>query len=115
MNKVSLVKKAFVGCMCLCDVRKKTEGEYVDGEWIAGSLVEETALMVPRPISPQDVRRLPEGKYLSGSMKFYATDLSIGLRPGDVIIYKNIEYEVGDIWDREEFLVYIGKRLYEQG
>lgn len=91
-------------------------GGYVDGEKSAESFGEPAPdKMVPRPVTLSQEKRLPEGRYKAGDMKFYAAGAA-KYKSGDLIEYKEVKYRIGDIGDREEggFTFYMGKRIYDQ-
>jgi hypothetical protein len=91
------------------------EGGYVDGEKVKESFEEaKDTEMVPRQITATMERRLPEGRYKTGDMKFYRIG-KVEYKSGDVIEYKNIEYRINDISEREEgdFTMYMTQRIYD--
>ena len=103
------------------------DGEYkpvkvhvlVPGSSVDGERTDESFLppaddgLVPRPVTPEQEKRLPEGKYKAGDMKFYS-DGSAKYKSGDLIEYTGIKYRIGDISDRPEggFVIYMAKRVY---
>lgn len=107
--------KAFAGEYKDVNVYVQTEGHYDSGEWIAGSYLDPIPdKMTPRPVTPTQEKRLPEGKYKAGDMKFYV-DGQAKYKSGDQIEYQGIKYDIGDISDRPEgnFTIYMGKRIYD--
>ncbi len=98
-------------------VRQFSSGELVDGEWINGSALEpRTVFMIPIPITPAQLKNLPEGKYVAGDMRFYHHG-SIPFPEGTIFEYKQASYVVRDITDRSDhgnFVIHLAKRLLEQ-
>ena len=108
--------RAFAGEYRAVKVHVLVKGRLVDGEKVEDSF--EAAVddkMVPRPVTVTQEKRLPEGRYKAGDMKFY-TEGSVKYKSGDLIEYKDVKYRIGNISDREEgaFTFYIGNRLYDQ-
>jgi len=97
----------------LVKIYKYTAGMYVDGEWSKGTRTAIEDVMIPRIITPQQEKRLPEGAYKAGDIKFYKRG-SIEYSSGDVIEYNGIKYRIGDISERHEggFVIYFAKREY---
>lgn len=94
-------------------VYKYENGNYNDGEWTQGKKTAINDIMIPRPITPQQERRLPEGSYKAGDMKFYKRGEAV-YKSGDVIEYNGNKYRIGDISERHEggFVIYFGKLEY---
>lgn len=98
-------------------VTRSTVSVLTDGEWVPGA--EEapiTVSMIPIPITPAQLKNLPEGKYTAGDMRFYVKGPA-AYPDGTVFVYKGISYKVRDINDREDhgnFTIYYGKREVEQ-
>ncbi|GEM_PF-1967512 len=108
--------KAFSGEYRAVKVHVLVKGEIVDGEKTGDSFkppVNEK--MVPRPVTLIQEKRLPEGKYSAGDMKFYATG-GLKYKNGDIIEYAGIKYCIGDFGIRPEgnFISYMGKKTYDQ-
>ncbi len=97
-------------------VKKTSVGVYVGGEWEEGSTEETSAQMVTIPVTPAQLRSLPEGRYQAGDMKFYHSGSPI-FQAGDIFTLDDVKYEVKDITDRSfngDFTLYMGKRIYDQ-
>lgn len=108
--------RAFAGEYRAVKVHILVKGGLVDGEKTDDSFqspVDEK--MVPRPVTLTQEKRLPEGKYSAGDMKFYALG-PLKYKSGDVIEYAGIKYRIGDFGIRPEggFVSYMGKRIYDQ-
>ncbi|MBN2157920.1 MAG: hypothetical protein JW807_00890 [Spirochaetes bacterium] len=106
----------FAGEFRTVEVAKKAVGTHVDGEWIPGSSLDETASMIAIPITPAQLKHLPEGKYKAGDMRFYAKGPQI-YASNDIITCDGIKYMIGDIMDRSaqgNYTIYYGKRVVEQ-
>lgn len=96
-------------------VKKTTVGVYVDGEYSPGSETAETAQMITIPITPAQLKNLPEGAYQAGDMRFYHKGEAV-YSPGDVFSVGGVDYKVRDITDRSfegNFTIYLAKRVYE--
>ena len=109
--------KAFSGENKPVLVHVRAGGQYVNGEWTGSSLKEVVNdHMTPRQITPQEERRLPDGSYKAGDMKFYAQGNEAKYRSGDEIEFAGIKYRIGDISVRHEgsFVIYHSKRVYGQ-
>lgn len=94
-------------------VKKTTVGAYVNGEWVEGSEASDSAEMIAIPITPAQLRHLPEGVYQAGDMRFYHTGEAV-YGPGDVFTVSGVNYEVKDIADRSfegNFTIYLAKRV----
>ena len=93
------------------------ERGYVDGELTSESFSDAPVItkMAPRPITLSLEKRLPEGSYKAGDMKFYV-DGNVEFKSGDIIEYKNVKYRIGDIAEREEgnYTMYMTARIYDQ-
>jgi hypothetical protein len=93
-----------------------TQGEYIDGEWKNESFEPPVPTkMAPRPVTLTLEKRLPEGRYKAGDMKFYI-DGGTALKSGDLIEYEDVKYRIGDISERPEghFTMYMTQRIYDQ-
>lgn len=98
------------------EVAKKAVGTHVDGEWIEGASANEPASVIAIPITPAQLKHLPEGKYKAGDMKFYAKGSPV-YKSDDIITCDGIKYKIGDIMDRSDkgnYTIYYGKREVEQ-
>jgi hypothetical protein len=88
-------------------------GALVDGEFVPGTSTEpEPMEMVCIPITPAQLKTLPEGKYTSGDMRFYHTGAPV-CSDGDIIAYDGVPYTVRDITDRTaigNFTIYLAQR-----
>jgi hypothetical protein len=96
-------------------VKKTTAGVYIKGEWVPGDEAEESVEMITIPITPAQLKQLPEGAYQAGDMRFYHKGSAV-YEPEDVFIVSNIKYQVRDITDRSfegNFTIYLAKRIYE--
>lgn len=108
--------KAFAGEYRAVKIHVLVKGGLIDGEKVAEAFeapVDDK--MVPRPVTVTQEKRLPEGKYKAGDMKFYALG-TLKYKSGDVIEYDEIKYRIGDSGLRPEggFVSYMGKRIYDQ-
>ena len=93
-----------------------TQGEYIDGEWKNASFESPIeAKMAPRPVTLTLEKRLPEGRYKAGDMKFYRSGV-IEYKSGDIIEYNDVKYRIGDISERPEgnYTMYMTQRIYDQ-
>ena len=93
-----------------------TQGEYLDGEWEHESFESPIATkMAPRPVTLTLEKRLPEGRYKAGDMKFYCAG-GVEYKSGDIIEYKDVKYRIGDISERPEgnYTMYMTTRIYDQ-
>jgi len=91
-------------------------GEYVDGEWVNAAFAEIVDVkMAPRPVTLTLEKKLPEGRYKAGDMKFYAAGKAL-YKSGDLIEYKSVKYRIGDISERDEgnYTMYMTQRIYDQ-
>lgn len=107
--------RAFAGEYRGVKVHILTKGKNVDGEKSRESFSEPLPdKMVPRPVTLSQEKRLPEGRYKAGDMKFYAAG-PVKYKSGDLIEYKDVQYRIGDISDRDEggYTFYMGKRKYD--
>lgn len=91
------------------------DGEYVDGEWVNGSAEGPVVCkMIEIPITPAQLRSLPEGRYTAEDKKLYHEPLSGPLFPaGTLFEFDSVQYEVRDITDRRllgGFVIYYVKR-----
>lgn len=96
-------------------VKKTTVGVYVDGEYSPGSDAEESVQMIAIPITPAQLKNLPEGAYQAGDMRFYHKGEAM-YSAGDVFTVGGVSYKVRDITDRSfegNFTIYLAKRVYE--
>jgi len=108
--------RAFAGEYRAVKIHVLVPGKNVDGERVPESFNDPVDdKLVPMPVTLTLEKRLPEGKYKAGDMKFYA-DGPVKYKSGNVIEYKEVKYRIGDIGDREEggFTFYMGKRIYDQ-
>jgi hypothetical protein len=72
--------------------------------------------MIAIPITPAQLKHLPEGKYKAGDMRFYSKGSPV-YKSDDVITSNGIQYQIGDIMDRSHegnYTIYYGKRIVEQ-
>jgi hypothetical protein len=99
------------------EIRRSDVSVLLEGEWIPGESHEpETANMIPIPITPAQLKNLPEGKYVAGDMRFYAKGPAI-YEEGTVFMYKGISYKLRDNNDRDDhgsYTIYFAKREVEQ-
>lgn len=99
------------------EVRQSEVGVLLDGEWIPGAKqTPETVSMIPIPITPAQLKNLPEGKYTAGDMRFYAKGPAV-YKEGTAFVYKGITYKLRDINDRSDhgsYTIYYAKREVEQ-
>jgi len=96
-------------------VKKTTVGVYKDGEYTPGVETTETAQMVVIPITPAQLKNLPEGAYQAGDMRFYHRGKTV-YASGDVFEVGGVRYMIRDVMDRSfegNFSVYLAKRIYE--
>ena len=96
-------------------IKKTTVGVYVEGEYTPGAETTETAQMVVIPITPTQLKNLPEGAYQAGDMRFYHKGRSV-YAAGDVFEVGGVRYMVRDVTDRSfegNFSMYLAKRIYE--
>ena len=87
-------------------------GQRVRGEWVEKSTAPVERDMIPSAMTPSRLKHLPEGRYSTEDMKFYATG-SREWNKEDVIIYKDTRYVIRDITDRSELgnmTAYFAKR-----
>lgn len=108
--------RAFAGEFRAVKVHVIIRGGIVEGERIPDSTISVVDdKMVPRPVTLVQEKRLTEGQYKAGDMKFYV-DGPAKYDSGDLIEYKGVKYRIGDISSREEggYVYYMGKRLYDQ-
>lgn len=111
-----MMLKHFRGETREVSVIKKSQGMYVRGEWTETEAEPVPVTMLVRSISPERTRHLPEGKYTAEDKRFYKEGAP-EYESGDIIIDKDINYEVMDITDRNDeggFTIYFGKRQYDQ-
>ncbi|MCL2154183.1 MAG: hypothetical protein FWH53_00820 [Leptospirales bacterium] len=109
--------KAIIGGYQDVKVHVLAKGEYIDGEWQNANF--EAAIderMTPRPVTLTLEKKLPEGTYKAGDMKFYVAGKA-AYKSGDLIGYKDIKYRIGDISERDEgnYTMYMTQRIYDQG
>jgi len=105
----------FAGEMRIISVVQATAGAYVDGEWQESTDDPVDVRMIAIPITPAQLRNLPEGAYQAGDMRFYHRGAP-AYQPGDRFIINGITYRVRDITDRSfegNFTIYLAKRDYE--
>ena len=98
------------------EVTKYQPGRRVDGDWEKGEAVNETRKMIAIPITPAQLKQLPEGKYKAGDMRFYRKGTPV-YRADDVITFNEVKYKIGDISDRAfdgNYTMYLAKREYDQ-
>ena len=108
--------KALLGEHKDVKVHALKSGRYVDGEWVNANFEDAIdAKMTPRPVTLTLERKLPEGRYKAGDMKFYAIGKAL-YNSGDLIEYKGVKYRIGDISERDEgnYTMYMTQRIYEQ-
>lgn len=94
----------------------------IKGSLVAGEKTRDTYSdpiddrMRPQQITAQQEKRLPEGSYKAGDMKFYAAGSAAKYKSGDQIEFSGIKYRIGDISERHEggFVIYLAKRPYER-
>jgi hypothetical protein len=99
-------------------VRRAAVEVLVDGEYIPGDEgAPETVDMIPIPITPAQLRNLPEGAYVAGDMRFYVKGPP-AYPSGSLFIHGGVSYRVKDIGDRPDhgdFTIYYAKReVYQQ-
>jgi hypothetical protein len=99
------------------EVRRSEVGVLLNGEWMPGAeQAPETVSMIPIPITPAQLKNLPEGKYAAGDMRFYAKGPAV-YKEGTVFEYKGVTYKLRDINDRDDhgsYTIYYAKREVEQ-
>lgn len=106
----------FVSLVRTVTVTKYVPGTRVDGDWVPGAPTDVDDKMICIPITPAQLKHLPEGKYKAGDMRFYRRG-GPAYNDGDVVTVKNVKYRLGDISDREldgNYTMYLGKRDYDQ-
>jgi hypothetical protein len=98
------------------EVSVLTGENWIDGEWSPGHIDSTvTDSMAPIPITPAQLKNLPEGAYTAGDMKFYAVGKQY--KRNDIICHNDIKYTIRDIMDRTDhgdYVIYYSRRLYEQ-
>lgn len=107
--------KFFVKYLRTITIIKYGSGNYVDGEWKSGTQQNQNVKMIAMPITPSQLRNLPEGAYQAGDMRFYAKGGAL-YNPGDIFVVDGIRYIVRDIMNRQfdgNFTVYYAKRDYD--
>lgn len=91
-----------------------TQGSYIEGEWVPGlTEPQENLRMVVMPITPRQLKNLPEGQYSTQDKKFYHKS-NDEFREGTVFVTGNDRYEVKESTDRRiegGFMLYMGKRI----
>lgn len=94
----------------------KGSGHYEQGEWISGHEGTPIELkMVVLPITPKQLKTLPEGVYTSEDKKFYLTGKPV-LASDDILKFEDNQYKIGDISDRSfegNYTIYYGKLLHD--
>lgn len=103
---------AFANLVRPVEVTVTSTGSLVDGEMIPGEETTETANFIAIPITPAQVKNLPEGDYTAGDMKFYQK-AAPRYAKGTVITLNGVAFEVRDIMDRTfegGFTVYFARR-----
>lgn len=97
------------------EVKKFSPGAYANGEWTKGGETPGSTQMIAIPITPTQLRNLPEGKYKAGDMRFYHKGAPV-YGQGDLILLGEVKFEIMDISDRFHdggFTLYFAKRIYE--
>lgn len=97
-------------------VTRYAQGQRVDGDWVAGAATDVPLEMICIPITPAQLKRLPEGKYQAGDMRFYRQGMP-AFKDGDVVTYRSVRYQISDITDREldgNYTMYLAKRDYDK-
>jgi hypothetical protein len=106
----------FAALVRMVSVKSVAPGLRVDGDWVHGTPTTVETSMICIPITPAQLKHLPEGKYRAGDMRCYHKGAP-RFADGDVITVKNVQYAIGDITDREldgNYTMYLAKRDYDQ-
>lgn len=84
---------------------RKSEGSYVNGRWVEGSISEIVLQVNIQPLKPYEILMLPEADRTRAWVKFYSADYARTLKEGtggwsaDEFIWKNGRYKIMKVDD----------------
>jgi hypothetical protein len=79
---------------------RKSEGSYVNGRWVEGSLVEIVLQVNIQPLKPHEIMMFPESDRTRAWFKFYSADYARTLKEGtngwsaDEFVWKGDRYKI---------------------
>ena len=79
---------------------RKSEGSYVNGRWVEGSLVEIVLQVNIQPLKPHEIMMFPESDRTRAWFKFYSADYARTLKEGtngwsaDEVVWKGDRYKI---------------------